>query len=93
MCEVKGAVVRNRARSWFAIIVALGLIWLAVPAQGQETGGISGVLTDSSNGAPIAGQTVVAEGPSGGGSSVTAADGSYTISGLGGGSFAVGTGN
>lgn len=47
------------------------------------TGSIAGTVTDDPSGAPIAGGWVVAIGPSGiAGGAVTAADGTYTISGL-----------
>src|SRR5215831_14834377 len=61
--------------------VALGAAG-AVYAQSANMGALTGRVTDASSGTPIAGVTVVAQGPQGEQAELTDAEGTYTIIGL-----------
>src|SRR5690349_7730589 len=51
-------------------------------AQSANTGAIAGRITDAGNGEPVAGVTVVAQGPQGEQAELSDEDGQYTITGL-----------
>jgi len=61
--------------------VALGSAGAAY-AQSANSGALTGRVSDASSGLPIAGVTVVAQGPQGEQAELTDAEGSYTITGL-----------
>ena len=54
----------------------------AAYAQSASTGALTGRVTDASSNLPVAGVTVVAQGPQGEQAELTDAEGSYTITGL-----------
>ncbi len=62
---------------------------VADAALTPSTGSIRGTITESGTGAPIAGAWVVVGGPTRAHGAITAADGSYTVPGLGAGSYTV----
>ena len=62
----------------------LTAFFAANPAWGQSanTGALTGRVTDAATGQPVAGVTVVAQGPQGEQAELTDSDGTYTITGL-----------
>ncbi|MDI1462928.1 carboxypeptidase-like regulatory domain-containing protein [Catellatospora sp. KI3] len=76
----------RRRAGILALAAALGALGLAAPAQAEETGTITGTLTDA--GRPVAGAAVSAYGP-GWGSATTDATGHYELSGLAAGAYRV----
>src|SRR5437660_1517690 len=63
------------------VAVALGAAG-AARAQSANTGALTGRVTDASSRQPIAGVTVVAQGPQGEQAELTDTDGQFTITGL-----------
>src|SRR5262245_58653734 len=74
----------------FTLLLAVSLFGSARAwAQGASTGALTGIVTDVSTGAPIAGVTVVAQGPQGEQGDITDDEGRYTITGLVPGAYVV----
>src|SRR5215831_18727449 len=70
-------------------VAALSLVAGRAFAQGANTGALTGKVTDASSGQPLAGVTVVAQGPQGEQGDITDDTGQYTITGLLPGSYIV----
>ena len=65
-------------------LIAISLLFAANAAwaQSANTGALTGRVTDAATGQPVAGVTVVAQGPQGEQAELTDTDGTYTLTGL-----------
>jgi hypothetical protein len=82
---------RRLSRFTLSAFAALALVLVAGPASAQDatSGAITGVVTDASTGAPLAGVTVVAQGPQGEQGDITDDTGHYNIVSLPPGAYVV----
>src|SRR5437588_845855 len=68
-----------------AVVIAGGSAF----GQGTSTGALTGRVTEAGTGRPVAGVTVVAQGPQGEQAELTDQDGQYTLTGLTPGAYVV----
>src|SRR5207247_2750250 len=83
LCE--GETTMDRVMTFLSRILVVAAVLGAAGAaraQSANTGALTGRVTDAASRQPIAGVTVVAQGPQGEQAELTDADGQYTITGL-----------
>lgn len=78
---------------WVLLLAIALLVPPATAAVAQETGSISGTLTNAATGDPIPNEYVTANSSTGYGGTVSRSDGTYVIDGLPPGDYRVATGN
>lgn len=83
----------KRGRLWQTALAVVALSVAVLPANAQETGSISGILTDADTGEPIADEYLFAYSDADSGSTYTNEDGSYEIRRLLPGTYLLEAGN